>query len=214
MSEDKLSTLEKIHTAARQEFLEKGFQSASLRNIVKTAGVTTGAFYGYYGSKEELFDALVGEQAEYVLKLCGTVIDDFEKLPGEEQTRRMTDYSDDAIVRMLDYVYDNYDAFKLIILCAEGTGYADFVHQLVVREAESTFTYIETLKKMGYTVAPINKNLIHMVASGLFTGIFETIVHDMPKEEARDYVQQLESFHTAGWERLLGVKFGERQLPS
>ena len=31
-----------------QEFLEKGFKSASLRNIVKTAGVTTGALYGYY----------------------------------------------------------------------------------------------------------------------------------------------------------------------
>ena len=38
------STLEKIHIAAKQEFLDKGFQLASLRNIVKTAGVTTGAF--------------------------------------------------------------------------------------------------------------------------------------------------------------------------
>lgn len=43
------------------EFLEKGFKSASLRNIVKAVGLTTGAFYGYYKSKEELFDALVGE---------------------------------------------------------------------------------------------------------------------------------------------------------
>lgn len=37
----------------------KGVQAASLRNIIKTAGVTTGAFYGYYGRKEELFAALV-----------------------------------------------------------------------------------------------------------------------------------------------------------
>ena len=41
-----------ILSAAMQEFLEKGYKSASLRNIVKTAGVTTGAFYGYYDSKE------------------------------------------------------------------------------------------------------------------------------------------------------------------
>lgn len=210
MSEGNQSTLEKIHTAARGEFLEKGFQSASLRNIVKKAGVTTGAFYGYYSSKEELFDALVGEQAEYVLKLYETAIDDFESMPGEEQTKQMSDYSGDIVIRMLDYIYDNYEVFKLIILCAEGTKYADFVHQLVVREEESTYTYMETLRQMGRTVEPINKKLIHMVASGLFTGIFETVVHDMSKEEAMEYVQQFRRFYTAGWEELLGVKFGER----
>ena len=43
-------TLQKILEAAKREFLEKGFKSASLRSIVKTAGVTTGAFYGYYAS--------------------------------------------------------------------------------------------------------------------------------------------------------------------
>ena len=59
MGESEKSTLELIHTAAKEEFMEKGFQAASLRNIVKTAGVTTGAFYGYYGRKEELFAALV-----------------------------------------------------------------------------------------------------------------------------------------------------------
>ena len=53
------ATQQKILEAAKQEFLEKGFQGASLRNIVKTAGVTTGAFYGYYSNKEALFAALV-----------------------------------------------------------------------------------------------------------------------------------------------------------
>lgn len=61
------TTLEKIHRAAKAEFLEKGFKTASLRNIVKTAGMTTGAFYGYYKSKEELFEALVGEHYRYIM---------------------------------------------------------------------------------------------------------------------------------------------------
>ena len=56
MSEVEQTTLNLILSAAMQEFLKKGFKSASLRNIVKTAGVTTGAFYGYYDSKEDLFD--------------------------------------------------------------------------------------------------------------------------------------------------------------
>ena len=56
MSEEEQTTLHLIRSAAMQEFLKKGFKSASLRNIVKIAGVTTGAFYGYYDSKEDLFE--------------------------------------------------------------------------------------------------------------------------------------------------------------
>lgn len=57
-----------ILSAAIQEFLEKGFTSASLRNIAKKAGVTTGALYGYYDSKEDLFEALVGEHYNFLLE--------------------------------------------------------------------------------------------------------------------------------------------------
>ena len=42
-------TLQKILDVANTEFFEKGFRDASLREIVKKAGVTTGAFYGYLG---------------------------------------------------------------------------------------------------------------------------------------------------------------------
>lgn len=38
MAKEELSTLNNILDAGRAEFLEKGFKSASLRNIVKTAG--------------------------------------------------------------------------------------------------------------------------------------------------------------------------------
>ena len=62
-----LTTLERIHQAAKAEFLEKGYKDASLRNIVKSVGMTTGAFYGYYKSKEDLFEALVGRHYEYII---------------------------------------------------------------------------------------------------------------------------------------------------
>lgn len=54
MSNEESTTLKKILSAGKAEFLEKDFNSSSLRNIVKTAGVTTGAFYGYFSGKEAL----------------------------------------------------------------------------------------------------------------------------------------------------------------
>lgn len=209
MKPEKNNTLDRILSSAKQEFLEKGFQNASLRNIVKNAGVTTGAFYRYYDSKEELFSALAGEQAEYMLSLFEDTLEDFKKLPGDVQTEQMTDVSSACIAKMMDYIYDNYDAFKLLIECAEGTSYGDFIHQLVVKEVESTYTYMETLSSEGHPVGRINKNLVHMISSGLLTGMFEAVVHDMEKAEADEYVSQLSRFYTAGWSELLGVKFGK-----
>lgn len=208
MSEEK-STLERILDSAKREFMEKGFLNASLRNIVKSAGVTTGAFYRYYDSKEALFAALVGEQADYVLTLFNHTIDEFEKLPGEQQTEQMVDTSVYYMDILLDYIYDHCDAFKLLVTSAEGTVYADFIHQLAVKEVDSTYKYMQTLADMGYEVQPINKKLIHIIASGLFNGIFEAIVHDMPKEEAKEYLSQFHRFYTAGWSELLNVKFGK-----
>ena len=64
MEEKSPTTLEKIQDAALAEFLDKGFQGASLRQIVKNAGVTTGAFYGYFSSKEALFASIVEPHAK------------------------------------------------------------------------------------------------------------------------------------------------------
>ena len=55
----KVTSKELIIKHGIKEFLERGFKSASLRSIVKKAGLTTGAFYNYYSSKEELFNELV-----------------------------------------------------------------------------------------------------------------------------------------------------------
>ena len=46
MEEKSPDTLERILQAALEEFSEKGFLGASLRQIVKHAGLTPGAVYG------------------------------------------------------------------------------------------------------------------------------------------------------------------------
>ena len=45
--------------AAKNVFLKKGFEMASLAEICQEAGVTTGALYKRYSGKEELFAEVV-----------------------------------------------------------------------------------------------------------------------------------------------------------
>ena len=51
-----------ILASARWEFLEKGFEKASLKHICENANVTTGALYKRYSGKEELFAAVHNSQ--------------------------------------------------------------------------------------------------------------------------------------------------------
>ena len=85
MEERTTATLEKIQEAALAEFLDKGFQGASLRQIVKNAGVTTGAFYGYFSSKEALFKALVEPHATALMGKFMKAQISFAELPEEQQ---------------------------------------------------------------------------------------------------------------------------------
>lgn len=66
MSEKAEKTREKILDTAIKHFLRDGFSGASLRSIVKDAGLTTGAFYKYYPTKEMLFDALIDPYIEHI----------------------------------------------------------------------------------------------------------------------------------------------------
>lgn len=59
MSNEESTTLKNILSVGKAEFLEKDFNSASLRNIVKTAGVTTGAFYGYFPARKRFLPLLL-----------------------------------------------------------------------------------------------------------------------------------------------------------
>ena len=83
--EEYSDTLGRIQQAAMEEFLEKGFADASLRQIVKNAGVTTGAFYGYYSSKTALFAALVEPHAAAVMGMFMRAQTAFSALPEQEQ---------------------------------------------------------------------------------------------------------------------------------
>ena len=104
----------------------------------------------------------------------------------------------------VDYMYDHYDAFKLILCCSEGTPYANFIHNMVEVEVESTYKFIDQMHRIGKAVNEIDPEMCHMIASGMFGSMFELIVHDMPKEKVHHYVTQLREFYTAGWMKLFG----------
>lgn len=203
--ESSSATLEKIQQAALTEFLDKGFLSASLRQIVKNAGVTTGAFYGYFSCKEALFASIVEPHAAALMGRFMEAQSSFAGRPEAEQPEHMGEDSESCLDWMVDYICQNREPVKLLLCRAEGTGYESFVHNMVEVEVEYTLRYMEVLRRLGRRVPTLSRSLCHIIASGMFNGLFEVVIHDMPYEQALRDVKQLRAFYTAGWLELVGA---------
>lgn len=204
MDERSLDTLNKIQQIAMEEFAEKGFLGASLRQIVKKAGVTTGAFYGYFSSKEALFNAIVEPHAAALMGRYMEAQTTFAELPEEEQPSHMGLESSEYIHWMVDYICRHREPVKLLLCRSEGTGYEHFVHNMVEVEVEYTIRYMEVLRHLGQNIPKLDEQMCHIIASGMFNGLFEIVIHDMPRDRALHYVDQLRDFYTAGWLKLMG----------
>lgn len=211
MLEPEKDTRERIHEIALQEFREKGYRYASLRNIVKEAGVTTGSFYWYYKSKEELFDALVGIHYNHVMKMYLDSVDRFMEFPKEEQKEHMGDIGGQCMQDTLEYMYLHKTEFQILINGSSGTKYENLLHELTEREIESTHHFMENLREIGLSdgMVAVSPEMEHIITSGMFAGLFEVITHDLPLKKARQCVRELHDFYTAGWAYLLNVPIPE-----
>ncbi len=56
--ERKLERSQQILDAARRCFIDKGFHRASMSDVIRESGLSAGAVYSYYSSKEELIAAV------------------------------------------------------------------------------------------------------------------------------------------------------------
>lgn len=191
--------------AGKQEFLAKGFRDASMRNIAARLGVTTGAIYRYYSDKEALFDALVSEAAGGLVEEYRRVQREFSAMPLEKQLENLPKISDDGQMWMMEYLYDHFDAFKLIACHSAGTSYEHYLDILIDIEVTASHVLLDNMSEAGMQVRRMDEELLHIVASALFSGMFETIRHDMPRKKAIAYMESLRDFYGAGWMKLLGL---------
>ena len=127
-------------------------------------------------------------------------------LVSEEKTKDSLKLSTEYLRVFVEYMYAHFDAFKLILCRAEGTRYANFLEELVELEVECSEEYYALLRKRGKLSGKMTKQLHHMITSAYFTAVCETIAHDMPKDEAMRYIEELAKFFNSGWKGLLRLE--------
>lgn len=109
---------------------------------------------------------------------------------------------------MIDIIYDNFDAFKLIVCRSAGNGYEYYIDKMIDVETKNTVRFIIKFNEAGIKMNDVRADLSHMLASAMFYGIFEVVAHDLPREEARGYIKQVQDFFNAGGGQITRLTYG------
>ena len=194
----------RLLSAAKDEFLKKGFDKASLAQICKAAGVTTGALYKRYNGKEELFSALVEstvkDMTDYVSGIGNTdltgltdreLFDSFSLAP---ETNR----------RWLRFLYDHKEGFTLLIRCSSGTRYENF-HQDWTRQMNTMdYKYYQEAKRRGLTTKEIHPEEMHVLTYSVWALFYEPFFLGFNWEELEKHAEIIS--HFVDLQSALGIK--------
>lgn len=205
MPRDKRETLERILPAARQEFLKKGFEGASMRAIAARAGLTAAGLYRHFTDKEELFEALVKPALQAWEEFYGEHREASYRCLEEKDMEKL--WQENGIsAGCLDMIYRHFDSFRLLLIRSRGSGSESFLHGLIMREQQETLAFLEAARERGLTQAQVDEKELHLLLTAWSNAMFEFVIHDFSREEAEHYIGTLNRFFTPGWQELLGLK--------
>ena len=100
---------EKIIKAAKEEFMQYGFQKASLHKIAQNAGLTTGALYTRYKNKDALFCSLMANVMEAFRTNAEPLRERYYAVEKSRNIEELIRVMEDERSIYLDILFEYYD---------------------------------------------------------------------------------------------------------
>ena len=199
----KNDTYTEILKNAKAEFLQNGFEKASMRSIAAMTGITAGALYKHFPSKAAIFEALVEPLITQTLNI-GT---DFSKIAihlyETEDTAAIKGAIHTSLQNLFTLVYSRFDEFKLLFNRSAGTKYENIRHEFVMADVAACKKFIGDLKKHGISVRPLNDDRLHLIYSTALTPLFEIITHEYSYKKALSFMDILTDVMYFCWTKIM-----------
>ena len=201
-------TRELILKSARKQFLEKGFQGASIRKIASDAGVTYGALYGYFASKEELFYALTDPMMGRIMNKLDDIEAAMLALPAEKRLLGMNEVFTVRLPELVALIFEDREIVKLVIGGAKGTKYENFMSELVKRDAHAISAAAENSDER---LQMFDAQTLETLMEGYMAALFHLIVSGRDQQTVRQSMETFSKIYAAGMLALMKDREKEKQ---
>lgn len=203
MSYDFDKTHELILKSAMKNFISVGFRNASIRNICRDAGVTNGAFYAHFKSKDNLFTALVSDK----LHVFNETYQDLSKMNirSANDVMRVFEASYGSIETLIHYIYSEKEVFKLILESSDGSSYENFVNDLIDAECENTMKFLEGSRKYIKNPENITYPFIRIGSAMVINFAFDAFLNGVSEDDNIRETKLASDFCIAGYRKIFGI---------
>ena len=198
MAQDK-ETREKLIENAKAEFMEKGYNKASLRSICAKAGVTTGALYFFFEDKADLYKAIVGKPVDELFEIMQAHFNEDDKnIMSPDYDANEDDHSEVAQL-LIHHIYTNYDAAILLLTKSQGSEYENIVDRIVdFTESKS----IETMEKIAENKGKkkkVNRYMLHLVIHVVVDSFVHLVTHEPDEKKALANIKKVFKMTMHNW---------------
>lgn len=204
MPRDKTESHIRIIDAAKKEFLEYGYNEASLRRIAAGANIQVSGLYKHFANKEEMFESLVEPAITGFYDLYHQIESEyFGAMDGIDRGYELE--NNNETVRAMEFIYAHLEEFKLLIQCAGGSRYENFVHEIAKLEEEVTMRYMKVLKEKGCDIKSVDPLEFHLLVTSYVGAVFQPVTHGLSRKKALHYAETLQSFYMSAWKDFFGI---------
>ena len=195
---------DRIINAAQNEFVEKGYQSASMRNIAKVVGVSVSNVYNYFSNKDKLFSYIVKPITDTIDKS----LNDLKQNNNIASNNNYLNLDIDSIEKIARFIDKNREILRLLEFQSYGSSYEKYKEELTEKYTEISLKYLgRSVETEGHMYCRISGFCIHNIASMLFNMITEILMHDISYDDMVIFIQEMLIFISRGYDGLKECNF-------
>ena len=181
----------KIVEAARVVFAKKGYHEATMDDVAKEVGVSKGALYSYFKSKEDLLKE-ISLQGHQTLR---TILSETCKCNNLE----------DALEEVYTTITEKYKGnlhthFEIVALASHDAKIRKIVFEDYQKDIEAVEAFVEEKKKQGVIRTDVDARVLAELFTALYMGTLAKLLIGYPKQGSP---RSAGSNHdTYSWEKL------------
>lgn len=186
---------QRIIDAAREEFLQKGFEKASIRVITTKARTAKSNLYNYFKDKNDLFYSVL-EPAVVEIRRGLELVKQFNIPKGVNE---YTQESQMYVVGIVDqFVSEHFTDVRLLLFKAQGSSLENFRHEFLEAFTDNMVSWVKSIRPEKN----ISRLFIRSVCSFYFSLVEQAVLYGKA-EEMQDYKEEFTKFVYHGWKGIL-----------
>lgn len=198
MPQDK-ETREKLIESAKAEFMEKGYNKASLRTICANAGVTTGALYFFFKDKADLYRAILGKPVEELFKIMQAHFDEDNKIVASPDYNGEDDDHSEIAQLLIHHIYSNYDEAIMLLTKSQGSEYENIVDEIVNLTESKSVEMMGKLAESKGKKKKVNRYMLHLVIHLMVDSFVHLVTHEPDEQKALANIKKVFKMTMHNW---------------